>query len=62
MRRTQRPNIQHELFHPPHLEPHWQNLPETIRRETVTLLTRLLLEHRVPIQRSTLVGQEKNDE
>ncbi len=62
MRRTQRPNIQHELFHPPQFEPHWQNLPETIRREAVSLLTQLLLQHRLKTQRSTPVGQEGNDE
>lgn len=62
MRRTQRPSIQHELFHPPQLEPHWQNLPETIRREAVSLLTQLLLQHCPKTQRSTPVGQEGNDE
>ena len=62
MRRTQRPSIQHELFHPPQLEPHWQNLPETIRREAVSLLTQLLLQHRLKTQRSTSVDQEGNDE
>ena len=62
MRRTQRPSVQHELFHPPQLKPHWQSLPETARRDAVTLLTQLLLEHRLPTQRSYLVGQEENDE
>jgi len=62
MRRTQRPSIQHELFHPPQLETHWQNIPETIRRETVNLLAQLLLQHRLKTQRSTPVDQEGNDE
>ena len=62
MRSTQRPSIQHELFHPPQLEPHWQDLAETIRREAVSLLTQLLLQHGPKTQRSTAVGQEGNDE
>ena len=62
MRRSQRPSIQHELFHPPQPEPHWQKLPETIRRETVDLLTQLLLQHPLKTQRSTPVDQEGNDE
>jgi len=62
MRRTQRPSIQHELFHPPQLEPHWQKLPETIRLEAVNLLTQLLLQHRLKTQRSAPVDQEGNDE
>ena len=62
MQRTQQPSIQHELFHPPQLEPHWQSLPETIRREAVGLLTQLLLQHRLKTHHSTPVGQEGNDE
>ena len=61
MRRTQRP-IQHELFHPPRVEPHWQNLPERIRQEAVSLLTQLLLEHRLPTPRATQASQEGSDE
>ena len=61
MRRTQRPSIQHELFHPPQHEPHWQNLPEKTRQQAVALLTQLLL-HRLKTQRSTSVDQEGNDE
>jgi hypothetical protein len=62
MRHTQRPSIQHELFHPPRVEPHWQNLPQSIRREAVTLLTQLLMEYRLQTPHSTQAAQEVNDE
>jgi hypothetical protein len=36
---------QFQLFHPPHLSPSWQGLPQEIQRTTVRLLARLLREH-----------------
>jgi hypothetical protein len=51
MRKLPRPQqlaqlVQLKLFHRPSARPHWMQLPQEIRQQTVQLLARLLREHR----------------
>lgn len=42
--------VQLKLFHPPLTSPHWTQLPQEIRQQTVQLLARLLREHRALVE------------
>jgi hypothetical protein len=53
-------HAQLKLFHRPLTGPHWTQLPQEIRQQTVPLLARLLREHRALV--TTRRAMEASDE
>jgi hypothetical protein len=47
------------LFHPPIATPHWESLPQEVRRQTLALLVRLL---RASAHDTNEVSEEARDE
>ncbi len=52
---------QFKLFHPPHLSPSWQRLPQEIQQKTLKLLAQLLREHLSPVLASGHQKEARNE-